>query len=187
MKREIIGLAGIGVAAPRMAYDYMWWADVWVGVIGRQSADANPARAEVWRGQKKKKGRKRQFKNIPAGASERENPPIQLMRAAINRFRLSDVFNCQIQNDDVFVWLTDDSSSKYKTRGLGQVSRLADLIWMSWSPNFAFNWEENKNTTLAVAVRATHIAPGLLTRQLTVSSSELISCCWANSPDTPRT
>ena len=52
---------------------------------------------------KKKKGRKRQFKNIPAGASERENPPIQLMRAAINRFRLSDVFNCQIQNDDVFV------------------------------------------------------------------------------------
>ena len=37
-------------------------------------------RAEVWRGQKKKKGRKRQFKNIPAGASERENPPIQLMR-----------------------------------------------------------------------------------------------------------
>lgn len=60
-------------------------------------------RAEVWRGQKKKKGRKRQFKNIPAGASERENPPIQLMRAAINRFRLSDVFNCQIQNDDVFV------------------------------------------------------------------------------------
>ena len=75
MKREIIGLAGIGVAAPRMAYDYMWWAVVWVGVIGRQSADANPAPGGSVEGTKKEEGEKEAVqKHSCWGLWTRESP-----------------------------------------------------------------------------------------------------------------